>query len=105
MPSGTPTDRGYAFIGANDDGTSNVYVAAGITASGSPEDIIAIHYSRSIITLDPQLTTVPAGSMRHTTEITHVSADADGIVYIRGSRSGLGPLFADNGTGLLNEPA
>jgi hypothetical protein len=97
MSRGTPTDRGYAFIGANDDGTSNVYVSAGVTAAGSPEDIIAVHYSRSSIALDPRLTMVAAGPMRRTTEITHVNADTDGVVHIRGRRAGLGPLFARNG--------
>jgi hypothetical protein len=99
MSSGTPTDRGYAFIGANDDGTSNIYVAIGVTASGRPEDVIAVHYRRSSIVLDPQLTMVPAGPMRRTTEITHVRADADGIVHIRMRHTGLGPLFARNGFG------
>jgi hypothetical protein len=97
--SGTPTDRGYAFIGANDDGTSNIYVAIGVTASGRPEDVIAVHYRRSNITLDPHLTMVPAGSMRRTTEIAHVNADADGIVHIRRRHAGLGPLFTSNGSG------
>jgi hypothetical protein len=94
---GTPTDRGYAFIGANDDGTSNIYVAVGVTAAGRPEDVIAVHYRRSSVALDPQLTMVSAGPMRRTTEITHVNADADGVVHIRGRRTGLGPLFARNG--------
>lgn len=97
MTRGTPTDRGYAFIGANDDGTSNIYVAAGITAAGRPEDIIAVHYRRSSIVLDPRLTTVAAGPMRRTTEITHVNTDADGVVHIHGRRAGLGPLIAGHG--------
>jgi hypothetical protein len=97
MTRGTPTDRGYAFIGANDDGTSNIYVAAGVTAAGSPEDIIAVHYGRSSIALDSRLTMVAAGPMRRTTEITHVSTDPDGVVHIRGRRAGLGPLIAGHG--------
>jgi hypothetical protein len=94
MTRGTPTDRGYAFIGANDDGTSNIYVAAGVTATGNPEDIIAVHYRRSSIALDHRLTMVAAGPMRRTTEITHVNTDADGVVHIRGHRAGLAPLIA-----------
>jgi hypothetical protein len=93
MTRATPTDRGYAFIGANGDGTSNVYVAAAVSAAGRPEDILAVHFDRSSVALDPGLTMVAAGPMRRTTEITHVSSDSDGVVHIRGRRAGLGPLI------------
>jgi hypothetical protein len=92
MSRPTPTDRGYAFIGANGDGTSNVYVAIGV-AEDRPEDVIAVHYNRPTIKIDPRVRTIPAGSMRRTTEISHVFADAEGVVHISRRRTGPGPLL------------
>jgi hypothetical protein len=98
MSRKTPTDRGYAFIGSNGDGTSNVYVAIGV-AGDQPEDVIAVHYNRQTIDLDPRVRTVPAGSMRRTTEISHVFADTKGVVHILKRHTGLGPLFDRTSSG------
>jgi hypothetical protein len=98
MSRQTPTDRGYAFIASNGDGTSNVYVAIGI-AGDRPEDVIAIHYNRQTIDLGPHVRTVPAGSMLRTTEISHVFADTKGVVHIFKRHTGLGPLFDRAGPG------
>jgi hypothetical protein len=88
----TPTDRGYAFIRENADGTKNVYVAVGV-AGTAPEDVVAMHLDRQNIAIGSGVQTVAAGAMLRTTEAVHVSSDADGIVFINPRQKNLGPLL------------
>ena len=87
----TPTDRGIAFFRKNADGTSNVYVACGVDAAGSPEDVVAIHFNRSTVTMDRSVRVLPARSMTRTADTVHVWADQKGAVHIRDHHRNPGP--------------
>jgi hypothetical protein len=93
----TPTDRGYAFIKNNVDGTKNVYVAVGFSGT-EPTDVVAMHLSRPGVNLAAGVGTVAAGSMVRTTRPVHVTSGDDNIVQIRGARADRGMLF-DNPSG------
>ncbi len=88
----TPTDRGYAFIKTNLDGTKTVYVA-GAVAGPQPVDVFATHFSRPGVQITPGVRTVPAGDMVRTSSIVHVTSTDEDIVLIRGLRSGPGPIL------------
>jgi hypothetical protein len=89
----TPTDRGIAFILENANGTKNVYVAAAASAANAPQDVFAMHVSRTTVKMDPSVRTIPAGTMSRTTEPVHVSADQDGVVHILSHTKDFGPLM------------
>ncbi|MFC9622984.1 hypothetical protein ACFTXM_24345 [Streptomyces sp. NPDC056930] len=93
MRNHTPTDRGYAFIKSNSDGTKNVYVAMGIAAEGTPEDVFAVHLRRPDVDLDSAVETVDTGSVRRTISAVHVWAGPDSVVRVRAARSGPGTLL------------
>src|SRR5262245_51763795 len=93
----TPTDRGIAFIKQNPDGTKNVYVAAGVSGT-APEDVMAMHLDRKTVALGPGVETVAADGMARTTEVVHVTSDADGVVHVIARRTGLGPLLRPTST-------
>jgi hypothetical protein len=88
----TPTDRGYAFIRNNANGTKNVYVAVAV-AGIEPEDVVAMHLDRQNVAIGSGIQTVVAGAMLRTTEAVHVSSDPNGVVYINPRKRGLGPLM------------
>ncbi|MEV4759737.1 hypothetical protein AB0J86_32220 [Micromonospora sp. NPDC049559] len=88
----TPTDRGYAFIKNNLDGTKTVYVA-GAVAGTQPVDVFATHFSRPGVQITPGVHTVPAGDMVRTSGIVHVTSTDGDFVLIRGLRSGPGPIL------------
>jgi hypothetical protein len=90
----TPTDRGIAFVGRNDDGTSNVYVAVGVDASAKPLDVFAVHFRRTTVTVDPGVRMVNADTMQRSAGSVHVWADDNGEVHIKAPVSNLGSLVA-----------
>lgn len=94
MTHNTPTDRGYAFIGSQADGTRRVLVAVGIDANGSPQEVFAVHTVRTGTTIDvaPEIDFVEAGAMRRTTARVQV-VGAPGVVSLRPVSTGLGPLL------------
>jgi hypothetical protein len=89
----TPTDRGIAFIKKNSNGSFDVYVAAGVSAAGAPEDVFAIHGGRTVVQVHPGVDQVPAGPMSRTAKVVHVSSGDDGVVHINAHRTDLGPLL------------
>ncbi|MFC5823574.1 hypothetical protein [Nonomuraea insulae] len=91
----SPTDRGIAFVGSNEDGTSNVYVACGVDASAKPQDVVAVHFRLSSVVIEPEVAMVAAGAMRRSAAPVHVWADDDRRVHIRAARGGLGTMAAD----------
>jgi hypothetical protein len=93
MTTRTPTDRGYAFIKTNLDGTKTVYVAAAV-AGTQPVDVIATHLFRPGVQITPGVRTVPAGDMLRTSGIVHVTSIDEDYVLIRGLRGGPGPVLA-----------
>jgi hypothetical protein len=89
----TPTDRGIAFILENANGTKNVYVASGATASNSPQDVFAMHLSQESVQLAPGVQTVKAGTMSRTTKPVAVTTDEAGVVHVMSHASDFGPLM------------
>lgn len=88
----TPTDRGYAFIKTNLDGTKTVYVAAAV-AGAQPVDVFATHLSRPGVQISPGVRTVPAGDMVRTSGIVHVTSVDEDYVLLQGPRGGPGPIL------------
>lgn len=85
----TPMDRGFAFIKRNADGTSEVTVAEAVSASGTPEKIVAVHFDRPGVDIGGSLTFVRAGgNITRTTEEALVrGGGTDGeVVRIRADR-------------------
>ncbi|WP_163506423.1 hypothetical protein [Fodinicola acaciae] len=90
----TPTDRGIAFILENANGTKNVYVAAAAGPDDAPQDVFAMHLATRTVNLGPNVRTVPAGTMRRTTSVVHVSGDNNGTVNLQAHRTDFGPMLA-----------
>lgn len=84
----TPIDRGFAFIKTNGDGSSNVTVAATISAHSTPARIISVHYNRPSVDIGNSVDTVQAGgNMTRTVEPALVrSGPDDEVVRIRADR-------------------
>ncbi|MDI2131062.1 hypothetical protein [Yinghuangia seranimata] len=89
----SPTDRGYAYLKTNADGTTDVYVAVGVGTDDAPEDIFAVHFNRDRVAVADDVRTVAVGAMRRTTEAVQVTKDAGHVVHIRGRNRGYGPLL------------
>ena len=65
----TPIDRGFAFIKTNSGGTSEVTVAATISAHSTPAKIISVHDNQPLVDIGNSLDTVQAGgNMTRTVE-------------------------------------
>lgn len=80
-----PTDRGYAVISGNDDGTVTVKIATGIE-KGQPVGIYAQHVRAPALRVDPAVRWVSAASYRYTAKVVEVFTGG-GAVIIRAPRS------------------
>lgn len=76
-----PTDRGYAVISSNDDGTVTVKIATGIE-KGQPVGIYAQHVRAPAVRVDPAVRWVSAASYHYTAKVVEVFT-GDRAVIIR----------------------
>lgn len=76
-----PTDRGYAVIIRNQDGTFTVMVATGIE-NKQPVGVYAKHVGVTAVSVDPAVKIVRTASHRFTTQVVEVFP-ADGAVQVR----------------------
>jgi hypothetical protein len=77
-----PTDRGYALVTEQQDGTKNVEVCLGIEPGGQVVDVFATHYSRAV-ELDPDVEVVRLGGRRvYTADLVEVFLGTDDVVHI-----------------------
>jgi hypothetical protein len=82
-----PTDRGYAVISSNDDGTQTVKIATGIE-NGQPVGIYAQHVRASAVRIDPAVRWIRSASHQYTAKVVEVFT-GDGAVIIRAPRGSL----------------
>jgi len=78
---GMPTDRGYAVIIRNQDGTTTVMVCTGIE-NKQPVGVFAKHVAASKVSIDPNVKLVRTASHGFTTQIVEVFP-ANGAVQVR----------------------
>jgi exoribonuclease II len=79
-----PTDRGYAVIIRNQDGTSTVMVATGIE-NKQPVGVFAKHVGVTAVSIDPAVKLVRTASHQFTTQIVEVFPGG-GAVQVRAPR-------------------
>ena len=79
-----PTDRGYAVLSRNDDGTMTVKIATGIE-KGKLVGVYAQHVQAPALRVDPAIRWVSAAAHRYTANVVEVFA-AGGAVIIRTPR-------------------
>ena len=77
-----PTDRGFAVIGTNDDGTWTVQICTGFK-QGRPVGVYARHVQAPALKLDPAIRLSGTGTHQYTTEVVEVFTDAGGGVTVR----------------------
>lgn len=77
-----PTDRGYAVVSSNDDGTLTVQIATGIE-KGQPVGIYARHVRAPAVRVDPAVRWVSAASYRYTAKVVEVFTGGNAAVIIR----------------------
>ncbi len=82
----SPTDRGYAVISHNDDGTVDVDICTAIE-NGKPVGIYARHVRAPRLEVDPGVRLARAGSHRYTTSVVEVSKGAGGVLVRARTRS------------------
>ena len=75
------TDRGYAVIVNNEDGSVTVRVATGIE-HGRPVGVYAEHVRAPEVRIDPGVKLVRTAAHRYTTQVVEVSRGG-GVVEIR----------------------
>jgi hypothetical protein len=80
MPS--PTDRGYAVISNNEDGTVHVRVCTAIE-HGQPVGVYAQHVRAPFLRVDPGVHLVRADGYRYTTQVVEVSRGGGVLVRMR----------------------
>lgn len=76
-----PTDRGYAVIIRNQDGTFTVMVATGIEKK-LPVGVYAKHVGVTAVSIDPAVKIVRTATHQFTTQVVEVFP-ADGSVQVR----------------------
>lgn len=81
----TPTDRGYAVIATNADGTMTVQIATGIER-GRPVGVYAKHVHAPAVRVDPAVRLSGTGTHRFTTQVVEVFTGADAVI-VRAPRS------------------
>jgi hypothetical protein len=81
MKSPMPTDRGYAVMSSNDDGTVTIQIATGIEM-GQPVGIYAQHVRAPAVRIDPAVRWVRAASHQYTAKVVEVFTGG-GVVIIR----------------------
>lgn len=80
-----PTDRGYAVLSSNDDGTVTVRIATGIE-NGEPVGIYAQHVRAPAVRVNPAVRWVSADARRYTARVVEVFTGGDAVI-IRTPRS------------------
>jgi hypothetical protein len=80
MAKQTPTDRGYAVIFENDEGT-NVGVCTAV-AGGRPSDLFAVHTRMTSVDIEAGITFSTVGKLRISNRPVAVVGE-DGVVYVR----------------------
>lgn len=80
MPS--QTDRGYAVLAREDDGTTSVVVCAD-AANGKPSHPYAVHSHRGAVVVDSAVRLVSRGATRHTVRPVEVFTADDGSIQVR----------------------
>ena len=81
MDKPMPTDRGYAVMSSNDDGTMTVKIATGIE-NGQPVGIYAQHVGAPAVRVDPAIRWIRTGSHHYTAKVVEVFTGG-GAVIIR----------------------
>lgn len=74
-----PTDRGYAVIATNEDGTVTVQVATGIE-KGRPVGVYAKHVNAPAVRVDPAVRLAGTGTHRFTTQVVEVFSSGDAVL-------------------------
>jgi hypothetical protein len=74
-----PTDRGYAVISRNDDGTVNVRVSTAVER-GQPRGVYAEYARAASVRVDPAVHLARAGTYRYTTSVVEVSSSGTSVV-------------------------
>lgn len=82
----SPTDRGYAVISHNDDGTVDVDICTAIE-NGRPVGIYARHVRAPRLNVDPGVRMIRTGSVRYTTSVVEVSKGGGGVLVRARARS------------------
>ena len=82
----TPTDRGYAVVQDNKDGTATVLVCTGLK-NGNPVGTYARHTEVPTVHIDQAVAFRGASAHRYTTEIVEVFGDDSGV-HIQVPKSG-----------------
>lgn len=81
-----PTDRGYAVISSNEDGTVTVKVCTAIE-KGQPVGVYAQHVRAPAIRVDPGVRLVSTASYHYTTKVVEVSCGGDAVLVRASQRS------------------
>jgi len=76
-----PTDRGFAVIGTNEDGTWTIQICTGFE-QGRPAGVYARHVRAPAVTIDPAIRLAGTGTLQFTTQVVEVFNDA-GTVTVR----------------------
>ena len=87
MPSGI--ERGHAVLRRRDDGTTTVAVCTAIK-NGKPDNIYAKYHGAKNVRVGAGIHLASGGSFRYTPQIVEVSADENGVVYVRAIDSSRG---------------
>ena len=83
----TPTDRGYAVVLDNNDGTTTVMVCTALK-NGSPVGTYARHVGVPTVHIDQGVAFRHTAAHRYTTEIVEVFGDNHGV-HIQQPKAGL----------------
>lgn len=75
------TDRGYAVLTKETDGTTSVVVCAD-TTNGRPSHPYAVHSHHAAVTVDDTIRLAKHGATRYTTRPVEVVAADDGTVQV-----------------------
>jgi hypothetical protein len=82
-----PTDRGYAVISRNADGTSTVKVGTAIV-HGQPKGVYAKYANVRSVEIDPAVHLARTAHYRYTTSVVEVFS-AQGYVIVRSPKDSL----------------
>jgi len=74
-----PTDRGYAAIAANEDGTMTVQIFTGFE-NGRPVGVYAKHVRAPAVKIDPAIRLAGTGLYQFTTQVVEVFGDGDAVI-------------------------
>ena len=77
-----PTDRGFAVLTENADGTTTVQVCTAVE-NGAPVDVYAAHVNTPTVRVSADVNLLKTGSVRYTEKIVEVFSGEGGAVYVR----------------------